>query len=341
MKVMKDESLDVGKLKVSVEKPSRPFIPNKTIIELWCKSGGHCQLCNEKLWQDGLTYHKINQSNIAHIVAWTPNGPRGNVDDSERLATDISNLMLVCAKHNKLFDSNEIIKEHSVERLMQLKKEHEDRIDVATSIKPENQTTPLVYMSKIGENSMNISEKEIRNALFPNFYPKTEEVINLNFEVDDTDSDFWKTEKKQLDKYFNRNIYRKLGDGTISHLSVFAFAPQPLLIYLGYLLGDKYNTEIYPLQRNPKEWKWRENSLTTQQYNVTKPTNTDKPPVLTISLSDTITEERVSECIGCEYSRWDISISKAEREFLTNKKSLYEFSRIISEVLDQIKMCME
>ena len=338
MKVSKLDAVDVNPTK-NVVKEKRPHIPDHIKFELWSNAGGRCQFrgCNKELWEDGLTCSKLNLSNIAHIVSWTPTGPRGDEVRSLLLATEISNLMLTCQKHNKVIDSREYVKEYPEELLLKMKKEHETRIRLATSIIPENQTTPLVYMSKIFDSKMHVSDTEIRNAVFPNFYPKIEEKINLNFEVSDTNSDFWDTEKRNLEAYFSRNIKPKLEDGTISHLSVFGFAPQPLLIYLGYLLGDKYTTDIYPLQRNPKEWKWRETGPERIKYKKNYPIDLKYQPVLTISLSDKITEERVSASIGNNYSRWDISIEKPDREFLTNKEYLYEFSRVISEVLDEIK----
>lgn len=316
----------------------REDIPKPTTIELWCKAGGRCELCNEKLWRDGLTYHKINQSNIAHIIAQTPNGPRGSVEDSKRLAKDISNLMLVCAKHNHLFDNNEISKEYNIERLRQMKSEHEARIDIATSIVPEKQTTPLIYTSLINDTRMNISDTEIRNAVFPEFYPILDKTINLQLETNDTEKNFWDTEKSNLTKFFERKIRPELEDGSIKHLSVFGFAPQPLLIYFGYLLGDKFPAEIYPLQRNPREWKWTNVGCNDLEYIISKPEETQYPPVLTISLSAKIDEDRIKNSLKNEpYSHWDISIKSPDREFLTNKNYLYRFSREISILLDDIK----
>lgn len=325
-------------VKIKQKKKTRDFsIPQPVVCKLWSKAGGRCHLCNKPLYEDDLTFYTINKSHIAHILSWTPNGPRYEAGRSELLRTDFSNLMLVCMDHNKLFDVGAAVGEYTEERLLNIKKEHEDRIDIATSIIPENQTTPLVYMSKILGCKMHISDSEIRNAVFPNFYPKIDEKISFNLQVNDTDSDFWNTEKKNMEIYFTRDLKPKLEDGTISHLSVFGFAPQPLLIYFGYLLGDKYTTDIYPLQRNPKEWKWRETGHEKINYKKKYPTDLKHQPVLTISLSDKITEERVIASIGNNYSRWDISIEKPDREFLTNKEYLYEFSRIISAVLDEIK----
>ena len=316
---------------------SRPKIPEKVVIELWSKAGGRCELCNEKLWRDGLTYHQINQSNIAHIIAQTPKGPRGSEQDSERLATDISNLMLVCAKHNKLFDTGDIMKEYSVERLHQLKEKHENRIDIATDITPEQQTTPLVYTSTINNTKMFITDREIRNAVFPHYYPILDKRINLNFELTDMEDDFWIAEKKNLENIFNRKIIPELENGNIKHLSIFAIAPQPLLIYLGFLLGDKYPTEVYQLQRNPRKWGWYESSMQDLEYIITKPDKITQQPVLTLSLSDNITEDRIKNSINGEYSRWDLSIKDPNREFLINKNYLYYFSHKFSKLIDEIK----
>ncbi|MFR3003903.1 MAG: hypothetical protein ACLTML_00425 [Blautia faecis] len=87
------------------EKKKRPAIPENVKRELWIKSGGRCEFrgCNKYLYKDGVTKQPRNLANIAHIVSWTPTGPRGN-QNSEKLATDISNLMLTCSEHNNLID---------------------------------------------------------------------------------------------------------------------------------------------------------------------------------------------------------------------------------------------
>ena len=41
---------------------------------------------------------------VAHIVADTPTGPRGDVERSALLSDDVNNLMLLCYVHHKLVD---------------------------------------------------------------------------------------------------------------------------------------------------------------------------------------------------------------------------------------------
>ena len=55
--------------------------PSKiTLMKLWAISGGRCQFagCNRRLYKDDLTWDEFNNSNIAHIVAASPDGPRGS-----------------------------------------------------------------------------------------------------------------------------------------------------------------------------------------------------------------------------------------------------------------------
>lgn len=67
----------------------RPTIPEKIKRQLWVKAGGRCEFrgCNKYLFEDEVTRQPKNISNIAHIVSWTPTGPRGNhYSADERMA---------------------------------------------------------------------------------------------------------------------------------------------------------------------------------------------------------------------------------------------------------------
>ena len=71
-------------------------IAEQTRLRLWGKSAGRCQYqgCNRPLWYDSLTKTEFNVAYIAHIIADSPKGPRGDALLSEQLKDDISNLML-------------------------------------------------------------------------------------------------------------------------------------------------------------------------------------------------------------------------------------------------------
>ena len=113
------------------------------------KAAGRCQYegCNEPLWKDSLTQWEFNAAYIAHIIADSPNGPRGHETLSEKLAKDISNLMLMCDKHHRIID-REDVEGHPVEKLIEMKKNHEMRIEMVTSIDEESHV--LLYGANIG-----------------------------------------------------------------------------------------------------------------------------------------------------------------------------------------------
>ena len=96
--------------------------PNKNL--LWAISAGRCQYrgCNKALYFDILTKRNYNQAYIAHIVSDSPNGPRGDIENSPKLADDISNLMLLCDSHHRFIDEKGAA-EHPRELLLEMKKE--------------------------------------------------------------------------------------------------------------------------------------------------------------------------------------------------------------------------
>lgn len=320
---------------------SRPAIPNTVKMELWSKAGGRCEFlgCNKPLWRDGLTFEQINDSNVAHIIACSPDGPRGDEVLSKKLATDISNLMLTCPEHHKLIDAKELEAIYSQECLENMKKSHENRIEAATSILPENKSTVIKYSAKIGSRAISLNEKEIFNALFPKSYPDGDciELGLKNNAWDDTDPNYWLIEKSNLEALFNTQVKSKIENGIINHVSVFGFAPQPLLILLGNLISDKCPANVFQLNRENADWSWRKENEDIN-YKIIEPTRISKSniPVLNISLSGIIAEERIKKVIP-NSDIWTFTLEKTNPDFLTASNQLYIFKYEIRTLLDKIK----
>ena len=320
----------------------RPSIPAPVKFELWTKSGGRCEFegCNKPLWYDGLTFAKINGSNIAHIISWTPNGPRGDENLSEKLATDVNNLMLTCPIHNHLIDSKDHIEEYSVNRLREMKRKHEERIERVTSIMPNMQSTIIKYSANIGAQAIVIDEKEIASTILPDYYPDGN-IRSIDLEHStwyDNDPDFWQNEVKHLTNVFNQQILPDINNGNIKHISLFGFAPQPLLIYLGYLLNDKYRINSYQLNRNGN-WLW-----TTEQnpieFNYNKPQlKNGAEPVLKLQISGYYNDERVYNALpGRKIDIWELSVKNANSDIIKTKENLYDFKQSVRKLLEEIKL---
>lgn len=85
----------------------RPSLSARTIAEVMTLAGGRCSYatCREKLV--GYTSEGIlDLADIAHIVASSPEGPRGGEGSPGFDRSDPSNLMLLCPTHHRLVDRN-------------------------------------------------------------------------------------------------------------------------------------------------------------------------------------------------------------------------------------------
>ena len=278
------------------------------------------------MWLDSLTKSEFNAAYIAHIVADSPDGPRGDPIDSERLKADISNLMLLCDKHHRLVDRDELAK-HPVERLHAMKVAHEIRIDAQTDIAPEKKSHVLLYGANIGTQFAKVSYEQAARAMIPERYPAEQIPLALglvNSSFEDRDAAYWKVESQHLQTLFEQIVRIRLRQGEISHMSVFAFAPQPLLILLGSLLSDIPAAEVYQLHREPPGWRW-ESRPAAIQYLVSEPDGNCESPALVFALSATVTDERIYHAMDRKAAIWRVTVPTPGNDFLNHESKLRRF----------------
>lgn len=315
-------------------------ISEKNKFLLWGIASGRCQYrgCNKCMYEDTVTKAKFNQAYIAHIVADSIKGPRGDLKRSKLLANDIKNLMLLCDVHHRLIDKHKVV-EHPEALLLEMKQEHEDRIKRITDIKPNMDSHVVIYKANIGEHTPVITYESIREFLEPNYYPAISRSINLGLDNSpqrDKDKMFWETEVNILVENFNQNIKPLIKNSTINHISLFAFAPMPLLIKLGTLLNDISNIEAHQPIRNPKTWNLSNEDISTN-YKIIEPDKFYPIIALNISLSAEIKNERITNVIGKDVSIYTLRIETPFNDFLQSKKQLIDFTVVIRKLFNEIK----
>lgn len=318
---------------------ARKSIPEKIKLELWIKSAGRCEFsgCNEPVWHNGLTLSDGNFAEVAHIIGASEDGPRGS-EESEDLQQEFSNLMLLCRRCHKEIDDNE--DKYSVELLQTWKKEHEGRISLITSIKQNHHSHIVSYKANVGQHTPTFDYKYLANYLLPDYYPAQTVDIKLGIEDSpfrDKDDFFFDVELKALEINFTQRLAPLLNQSQINHISLFAFAPMPLLIKLGTLLNDIHNVEIHQPVRNPKTWNLSSNDL-SENYNVIEPDNLFDKVALNISLSADIENSRITSILGEDCSIYTLTIDKPFNDFLKSKDQLNEFSKTIRLLLNRIKL---
>lgn len=315
-------------------------IPQKVRLRLWGKAAGRCQYegCNTPLWLDTLTQVEFNAAYIAHIIADSPDGPRGDPELSKRLKADLSNLMLMCDVHHRLIDKEDVTG-HSVERLRNMKAAHEQRIEIATAISPEKQSHILLYGANIGQHSSALSFNKAAGAMRPDRYPAELHPLVLgmiNSSFTDRDKAFWELESSHLRRMITQQVRPRLAQGSIHHLSIFALAPQPLLMLLGFLLSDIPAAEVYQLHREPPDWKWQDHD---PEFHLTieEPERINGSPALVLSLSATITDDRIRAVLD-DATIWRVTAPLPNNDILKSREQAREFRSALRGLMDRIKL---
>jgi hypothetical protein len=315
-------------------------LPEKVRLRLWGRAGGRCEYdgCNDRLWLDDLTQVEFNVAYVAHIIADSPEGPRGDKTLSPQLKAMLSNIMLLCDKHHRLVDKEQV-DEHPADRLREMKRKHEDRIELLGFLTPDKQSHVLLYGANIGEQSAPLSLLSAAQAMLPEWYPAESKAIEIglrNSSITDKNQEYWNLERMHLEGKITQQIRPRIAQGDIHHLSIFAIAPQPLLMFLGTLLSDIPAAEVYQRHREPLSWRW-EDKVDYPTYEITEPEGVSGPPALLFSLSATVVDDRVKGIIP-KASIWRISVRTPHNDFLKSRHQAREFRRIMRLTMDKIKV---
>lgn len=317
------------------------YIPESIRCMLWGRAAGHCEKCNRVLSWDPHTKADANLAEAAHIIGFSKDGPRPERDIPEELINDLSNLMLLCRLcHSPIVDAKE--QEYTVERLRRMKQDHEERVERVVAIGQDKGSHILLYGANVGDHNPQVSYSATAPALIPdNRYPASKMPITLsmiNSSFRDRDEVFWQVENQQLQTMINQQVYPKMrAGGDIRHLSVFAVAPQPLLVLLGYLLCDvNYEMRVYQLHREPPGWVWQEHPEDFD-YIVEHPKETTGQPALVLALSAIVVDDRITNKIGNDAAIWRITIDQPNNDCLKSARQLQQFRELIRPLLDEIK----
>ena len=317
-------------------------LKSKVVAELWGRSAGRCEFndCNRPLYKSPVTQEQGNISEVAHIWSFSEKGPRGwgIFKKSKSKLNELSNLMLMCHDCHKIIDADKKGDRYSAELLGSWKEEHEKRIAIVTGVHPSKKSHVVLYGANIGEEKSLLQPEHAKDAGFPEWFPSQELTtkLSMSWEGKDDQKDYWDTEAQNLKTAFDIKIKPLIEADNPVHFSVFALAPMPLLTLLGSLLTDKIPTQVYQLHREPVQtWRWMDKP-DQFKFKVNSPKNFEHPPVLIISLSDSISYDRITAILGKEISIWELTIDEPHNDFLKSKAQLSIFRETVRKLLVDI-----
>lgn len=233
-------------------------VSSQTKYTLWGKAAGHCELCAKPL-DEGLYRMRGNYSNIAHIKAQSAGGPRYDSSQTDEERHGIGNLMLLCPGCHETIDND--ADKFPVEWLLSEKFKREEAIARFASNAVIPQVDVISCFLPINAHCKEIEDPLWKNALFD---------AGLSFKNNrpfSIDSGVW-TEGSSLSEAAEAiaSRFAKWEETVGSEqdpVAVFAMAPQPLLIKLGALIGDKHVAHIFQWHRADKSWSWPERGMTS------------------------------------------------------------------------------
>lgn len=308
---------------------------------LWARSGGRCQYlgCNKSLIGDLISgSDTLNAAYIAHIIGREPDGPRGDLVRSPVLVDNITNLMLLCDPHHRLIDREDVAN-HPEERLIAMKLDHERRLETVTAIEPQRASHVVLYGARIGQHDYPVRFDLAKEAMLPERYPAEQRAIHLDLSgvaLSDDDPTYWHLQGDNLRRQFRSKLNDGLARGEITHISLFALAPQPLLIILGHLLSDIPAVAVHQLHREPQGWRWRDERAPID-INAAYNGRDGSTVALKFNVSATITDARVEAVLGPTAPVWTISTPTPHNDVMHRESDLAAFRVCVRQTLDRIK----
>lgn len=178
------------------------------------------------------------------------------------------NVLLACESCHEEIDDQLVTGILDVARLTAIKAAHEQRIRHVTTLPDDQRSLVLRVVGKLRGEPVEVTPSTaaktvIDSGRFPWFDLDRD---RLGAEVDlrslpgerTADEDYYRMACRAIDEVVETRLHDAIRSGDVRHVSVFAFARLPLLVYLGAKLEDNCTIEVYQRHRNTQQWAWND-----------------------------------------------------------------------------------
>ena len=204
---------------------------------------------------------------VAHNVAASDTGPRGDARLSAKVRNSADNLLLLCGLHHPDSDKRAQLDLLTVDQLQALKADQERRVRQATESVGRKRTGLLRMQGHIRGATVDVGLEAATEAVLrsSNRFPE----LPLSFdrqgvEIDlrhvageaSADDTYYKAATARIDEVVNQLLRPAVESGAVPHLSIFAIARFPLLVYLGSRVDDALTVDVFQRHRATESWVW-------------------------------------------------------------------------------------
>jgi SMODS-associated and fused to various effectors sensor domain len=311
-------------------------------------------VCNAYLMEGALSKRPFRLGELAHIVgqqasAKSPRGEAAQLDDKARDKAE--NLMLVCADEHQEIDRDGAVDLFTVNELRRMKATHEDWIRRVTGLRREDTTAVLRVLADVRGRAVELTRANATTAVvrhgqrWPDF-PMSFEQDGVEIDLrqlpgeDPVEAAYWQAAIAKIDRGVER-LCEGVRDGRARHVSVFAFARLPLLVYLGSRLDDTYGIDVFQRHRSTSGWSWPEPAAQTD-FTAAAPlpatVQGHEDAVLVINLSGTIQPDELPRLLHA-VPRYDLMPVNAtpHPDIISSATSLASFEVATRTLLARIE----
>jgi hypothetical protein len=107
-------------------------------------------------------------------------------------------------------------------------------------------------------------------------------------------------------------------------------------VQLGVLLGDITPVDTFQRHREPSTWAWPVDG-SPSSIAVTAPDRATGMPALALSVSATITTDRITRVLGDDIAVWSVTVPAPNSDVVKNRQTLIDFRQAVRPLLDRIK----
>lgn len=188
---------------------NRPKWSTEQQIRLWVKCGGRCNMCNSYLLSHEYFGDNCKFGELAHIIAHSPKGPRPNVKEYDQSYIDSEdNIMILCPSCHTMIDKKENEGRYNEELLRKWKNDHEHKINTQTDPTHDKCRRAVKFCASIGAQPINISDNQIREALFPNYFVGNNRPAEIMIRTSgiERDANYWQQAEHELRSQFKSEV---------------------------------------------------------------------------------------------------------------------------------------
>ncbi|WP_353649728.1 SAVED domain-containing protein [Nakamurella sp. A5-74] len=298
-----------------------------------------------------MSYVERRFGEAAHIVGQTnsPRSPRGVGSELDEDARDTAdNLMLLCDHEHDEIDKPGARDAFSVEQLLEMKQEHEDRVRLATEVGRDRATTPIRMVGRLRGRAMELDREGVARAViagagrFARFAPATRNTLEIDLRnilgEEVPTEDYYRASRAMIDKQL-AGLMASVAEGETTHISVFAWARIPLLVYLGSCLDDNVPVDVYQRHRSTDSWSWPQRA-TLEKFRVNVPVQgaAALEAVLLLNVSGTINPDEVPHEL-LSLPRFEITVDGATPgpDTISSVETLQRFQEACRQLLARLE----